>query len=259
MAKLYFRILFISLIATITYGQDSLCVFKMKGTAYLKLAASMEPLKKGRFLNPSATVMLPSSADITAIDASGKAYQLTASGEYGYDQVLKHRVIEKQHSLTTKYLKVIWDELLNKSEEKTIIGGVFRGDIPMLFPKDSSSIVKGKIEFTWQPNEEGGPSYFFLRNKKTNDLFKIETNGSTLGLYKDLPILQSGSEFEWMVSSNPFPNLKNSLFFGFNLIDRETYESRLEAYQELIADLKTIGLTEKEITNTLCTTYGLCK
>lgn len=259
MAKLYFRIFFISLITTLTYGQDSLCVFKMEGTAYLKLAASMEPLKKGRFLNASATVMLPSTADITAIDATGKAYQLTASGEYGYDQVLQHGVIEKQHSMTTKYLKVIWNELLNKSEEKTIIGGVFRGDIPMLFPQDSASVVRGKIQFSWSSNENNSPQYFFLKNKSSSEILKLETNGTSLGLYKDLPIFQEGMEFEWMVSDNAFPNLKNSPFFSFNLIDRETYESRRKEYQALIDDLKTIGLTDKEITNTLCTTYGLCK
>ena len=259
MAKLYFRILFFSLISSIAYGQDSLCVFKLKGSAFVKMASSMEPLKKGRFLNENATVMLPAQADFTAIDASGKAYQLTASGEYGYDQVLKHQVIDKQHSLTTKYLKFIWDELRNKSEEKTIIGGVFRGDIPMLFPNDSVSVVRGKIEFSWQPNEENGSSYFFLRNKTTEEMFKLETNGSTLGLYKDLAILQEGNEFEWMVSDNAFPNLKNSLFFSFKLIDRATYEAQKKNYQALIDDLKKIGLTDSEITNTLCSTYGLCK
>ena len=151
---------------TASYGQDSLCVFQLKGSAYLKMASTMEPLKKGRFLDDNATVLLPASADFTAIDASGQAYKVTNSGEYHYDQLLKHPVIDKQHSLTTKYLKVIWDELRNKSQDKTIIGGVFRGDIPMLFPLDSTTIVKGKIAFEWQPFEEADHSYFFLKNSE---------------------------------------------------------------------------------------------
>ncbi|MBT8269698.1 MAG: hypothetical protein KJN59_10795, partial [Bacteroidia bacterium] len=56
-----------------------------------------------------------------------------------------------------------------------------------------------------------------------------------------------------------FPNLNNLPFFSFKQIDRNTYESLKSDYSDLISDLKSLGLSDKEINRNLCEAYGFCR
>ncbi|MBT8257654.1 MAG: hypothetical protein KJO49_04220, partial [Bacteroidia bacterium] len=183
MEKLFTRFIVVLLLSSPVLAQDSLCVFDLKGAAYLKIQASLEPLGKGSFVGKQSILMLQET-DVTAIDASGRAYQLKGSGEYPYKEILKNKVLEKGGSLTAKYFKLIWDEFLNKENDKIVIGGVFRGEIPMIYPPDSAMVLNRSITFKWEPLWETEMSYFFFRNNDTDEMLKLATNGNSLTLYK---------------------------------------------------------------------------
>ncbi|HRV55067.1 MAG TPA: hypothetical protein P5264_05975 [Mangrovimonas sp.] len=53
--------------------------------------------------------------------------------------------------------------------------------------------------------------------------------------------------------------MDNKTFHGFTLIDRAAYESKKEEFKSVIKELKIAGLTDQEIEQILCETYGLCK
>ena len=197
MEKLLIRCLIGLMVISPVFAQDSLCVIDLKGSAYLKMRSSMEPLGKGSFVNNKAVLMLQET-DVTAIDAKGQAYQLKGSGEYPYRELLENKVLEKGGSLTAKYFKLIWEEFMNKEEDKTIIGGVFRGEIPMVYPPESAMVLDRSISFEWDKLWETELSYFFLRNKQTEEMLKLATDGQQIILYSDNPIFSDGSEYEWM-------------------------------------------------------------
>ena len=254
-----FAIIVLCCFVSILNSQDSLCVFNVKGTAYCKLSNALKPLTKGSFIPKSSNIILAESAEITAIDSKGIAFKVDKAGEYKFNKILQHKAIKNAQGLTTKYLKLIWDELTNKGSGKTIIGGVYRGGILMEFPKDSTKTASSKLVFSWKEHNEDANYYVFIRNIETVEVHKFSTNGTSLTLYNENPIFYEGNEFEWAVSTEEFPNLKNIPFYSFTLIERAEYEAFRSKIKEVINDLKTLGLTDAEIEVSICETYGICK
>lgn len=240
-------------------AQDSLCVFNVKGSVYRKLTNTLKPLTKGMFISKKSTLLVSDSAEITTINSEGRAFQINEAGEYKYKSILEHNTLKNAKGLTSKYFKLIWNELIKNNSGKTIIGGVFRGDVIMESPIDSTKTASSKLTFKWKVDEELSQCYLFIKNTETEDVLKLATNGSELSLYKNNAIFSEGSEFQWTVSKDEFPNLKNIPFYTFTLIDRIQYEDFKSNYEDLINDLKTLGLSNFEIVNSLCETYGICK
>ncbi len=258
MGKSFAIILFCCFVSVLN-AQDSLCVFKVKGTAYCKQSNVLKPLSKGTFIPKSSNLILAESAEITAIDSKGEAFKIDKAGEYKFSKILQHKAIKNAQGLTTKYLKLIWDELTKKGSGKTIIGGVYRGDILMEFPIDSTKTASSKLSFSWKKQNEDANYFIFIRNIETDEVYKFSTNGTTLTLYKDNPIFYEGDDYEWSVSTEEFPNLKNIPFYSFTLIERSEYKALKQEFIEVITDLKALGLTDSEIEESLCKTYGICK
>lgn len=254
-----FIVIALCFFTSLSVSQDSLCVFKVSPDVLGKLNDIKKPLQKGDFLNRKSTVYLTSPSEVTFINSRGDAFILEDIGAYTYKNILGYKALDEQKSLTSKYFKLIWDELLKRDSGKTIIGGVFRGDILMEFPKDSTKMSSSKLTFKWLKNEGVSQYYMFIRNPETEEVFKFATNGSELILYKDNPVFNGGEEFEWTVSTSEFPNLKNIPFYRITLIDRAEYERIKSGFDDLISDLKELGLSSLEIEETLCITYGICK
>ncbi|WP_370001144.1 hypothetical protein [Winogradskyella sp.] len=254
-----FTLILIGLLSLVSTAQDSLCVFKIDGNALAKFDTSNKPIKKGDVLAEKNTVYLTSPSKVTLINSKGEAFKLTNAGTYHYNDILRNEYIENQKSLTSKYFKMIWKELTNKDAEKAIIGGVFRGDVLMEFPKDSAYVASNKLTLKWKTENDSTEYFIFIKNIKTDQILKLATNGSEISVYKDQRFFEDGDEFQWTVLTSEFPNLKNAVFFDFKLISKNDYKTYSEAYSDLIQDLEALGLTDLEIENTICQTYGLCK
>lgn len=254
-----FTIILISFFALVTNAQDSLCVFKIKGVALAKFDKAKKPIKKGDILNETNTVYLSSISNLTLINSDGKVFNLESKGAYNYSDILKNEYVENQKGLTSRYFKMIWKELTNKDAGKTIIGGVFRGDVLMEFPLDSARVASSKIKFNWKADESISQYYVFIKDSNSDEVHKYATNGNELTLYKDNPIFSGSKSFDWAVSTKEFPNLKNIPFYSFTLINRSEYERHKSRFDDLISDLEAIGLSTIEIEETLCNTYGICK
>lgn len=240
-------------------AQDSLCVYKMKFGALVNDNGTKRPLNKGDYLSESSTLYITQPSDILLINDSGEAFKIKKTGTYTYKRMLAFKALDNQKSLTSKYLKLIWDELVKKASGETIIGGVYRGDILMKFPRDSVQTASTKLIFNWKPQNEESNYFIFIRNIETDEIFKFSTNGTSLILYKDNPVFNAGNQYEWSVSTEEFPNLKNILFYSFTLIQRLEYKALKERFSEVISDLKTLGFTDSEIEESICETYGVCK
>lgn len=240
------------------FAQEQLCVLKTdKGILYL--GNPPRELSKGSLINNKDVVSLPNGAMISFIDNDGVLYKLDKPGKYSYTQLKTYKVKKDQSSLTEKYLKYLWEEMTHTAGSGTVVGGVFRGENLMVLPSDSAFVVDSKVRFTWKTNSINNVHYFFLRNRQTQELLKLSTNGSELTLFKENPIFSEGNSFEWYIDTEAFPNLDNKTFNTFTTIDRTAYETKKETYSEFIEDMLDSGLTDVEINQILCETYGLCK
>ncbi len=258
MEKLSFGLIFFLCSLTL-WSQDTLCIYKTKGVAILEHDKTKVPIKKGAYILKQDIVKIPAKSEIIAIDNNGSAYQINKEGSYSLRQLHSFKIKQTSSTLTSNYLKYIWKELTNTKDQEVLIAGVFRGDLLMLSPKDSSQIAGSRITLKWRPIEGEDLYSVFIRNSVTEDVLKIETNGSQLALFDDNPFFNEDDGFQWTVSTDPFPNLDNLPFYSFNLVDRNTYYERLKDYSQLIVDLKALGNSDEEINAILCETYGLCK
>ncbi|WP_248724764.1 hypothetical protein [Seonamhaeicola sp. ML3] len=259
MEKLPFRLVLLLLCFQYLGAQDTLCVYKSKGAFMVEHNNKLNLLQKGTLINKKHLVKVLPQAEFTAIDNSGNTYLVNVNGKYGFRDILNFKSEQKKSNLTAAYFKHIWDELLKTKEDKALIAGVFRSDLLMVSPNNNSKIASSKITFKWQILENTEFYYVFLRNIKTDELLKIETNGSQLALYNESPIFYDSTHFEWAVSQDAFPNLDNLTFFAFELIDRNQYEEEKTAYKDFILDLKSLGVSEEEIEAILCERFKLCK
>jgi len=242
----------------LSYAQDSLCVFNINGSVYAQTAGSLLPISKGMFLNKSTKVMLGESSGITAINDEGSAYQIKTAGEYKYASILRQKALKDSEGLSSKYFKFIWNEMAGKGSKETVIGGVFRGEVLMMSPVDSAKIANSKITFKWQEEIEAEVYYLFIRNVDSDEIIKLATSGTELSIYLDSNI-DIENTIEWSVATTEFPNLKNIPFYTISLIDRNEFYHYLKDFEDLISDLKILGLSKNQIEKTICQTYGICK
>lgn len=252
-------IVLLCLSTAILYAQDSLCVYKTKTGILLNDNGNKRPLNKGDYLNTNSIIYITTLSEVMLINSEGEAFNIKNAGTYSYKNILKNKALDDQKSLTSKYFKLIWDELLNKNSNKTVIGGVFRGDILMESPRDSVKVASSRITFRWKSVTDASLYFIIIRGKDSETVNKFAINGNKFALYKDNPIFSDDIEFKWSVSTSEFPSLKNIPSFTFTLIDRSEYEALKSNYGDLIKDLKAVGLTTTEIEDALCETYGICK
>lgn len=252
-------IILLALSTVLLHAQDSLCVYKTKPGILLNDNGNKRPLSKGDYISAKSSIYMSSASEVMLINSQGEAFNIKNAGTYSYKNILKYKALDEQKSLTSKYFKLIWDELLKRNSNKTIIGGVFRGDVLIESPMDSTKSASSKITFRWKTEADASQYFIFIRAKNSETVYKFATNGNEFIVYKDNPIFSDNIEFEWSVSTSEFPSLKNIPFFTFTLIDRSEYEALKSSYSDLIKDLKAVGLTSTEIEDALCETYGICK
>lgn len=244
-----------------SFCQNKLTVFKMEGHSMSKMGNNaFKTLHPGQSLQQDEKLKITSGGLIFLIDVEGELYELTKAGTYTLSEVLKHHKKTSGGSVSKKYLKYVYANFMNAEEKKeTVQGGVFRGETLMLLPPDSAKVVFSKLKFTWQTADKDVLYYLFIRNPMTEEVLKFETNGSQLALYKNHPFFSVDNNYEWTVTEQAFPSLKNLKFYSFSLIQRNAFEKAKEPYTALIADLKEMRYSENEILEILCKTYGLCR
>ena len=256
MEKLCFGLILfcLGLVTASAQVQDSLCVFATKGTVLLKKTG--RPLYKGDYIRKDDILKLTKSSLITAIDHNGSAYQYQQAGECSFKKLLtaKRGLL---HNLTVRYLKFLYLEFTGKQKKETVIAGVYRGNELLLMPPDSALVSNRNLKFVWQ-DANTNLYYFFLRNKATEELFKIGVSGTEIKLYEDMSIFRNSTQFEWTVDSREYPDLKNIGWNRLEVLDGKIVEKKMRDYIGFASDLKNLGFSNSEIHDLLCSTYCIC-
>ncbi|RNC86710.1 MAG: hypothetical protein ED556_04635 [Winogradskyella sp.] len=257
MAKYAFILIFCFTFQS-AFTQDSLCVFKVNGSVLKTSANAIQVVKKGDYIIRSDKFVLDNASNILSIDKLGNAYVLNQKGNYSFKDFISNKESKSSSGLTSKYFKLIWKELRNANGNATLIGGVFRGEQLMIFPRDTVKIASSKIAFGWKRADEDSKYYVFIRDIENDKTAKFELNTNELTLYKANPIFSNGTFFEWVVTTDEFPNLDNLTFFSFELINKSEYKSLIKDYSAFQQELKALGFSSEDIKNAICEAYGIC-
>jgi hypothetical protein len=257
MAKYSYLIFF--LFVQFAISQDTLCVFRVNGSVLKLNSGQIQPLKKGDYIVKSDKIMLEEASNILTIDKNGVAYMLGKKGSHSFSNVLSNKETKTKSGLTSKYFKLIWRELKRAKASHTLIGGVFRGEQLMLYPRDNIKIAGSVIEFLWESAEKNSDYYLFIRDTKNDKLSKFKLNITSFSIYKSSTIFANSKFFEWCVTTEEFPNLDNLPFFSFELISKSEYQNLRQSYQGLVFDLQSLNFDNNTIYAELCKAYGLCK
>jgi hypothetical protein len=258
MGKPYIVILFCLSFFNI-HAQNNLCVFKTSNKSIVKSGEVNKTLKKGDFLKEGQNVLVFEPTNLVLIDSVGNAFSIKEAGTYSYQDILKNPFTGDKQSLTSKYFKLVWDEMTNNKPEKTVIGGVFRGDVLMKFPRDSTRIAGREISLEWKVSEKEHTYFIYIKNLTTDEFLVLSSKTNALSFYKNRSFFDEGNTYEWTVSKNEFPDIDNAAFYSFSIIKSSEYEKIRKMHIGVIKDLKKIGLTNAEVEESLCEIYGLCK
>ncbi len=256
MEKLFQILIFFSC-CQFAIAQESLCVFSSAGSNYIETGSIRKLAKKGDLISKKDKLVM-SSGNIIAIDNNGNTYTIAKPGTFAFKKLLAFRQKSTNNAITGKYFKLVWNELTGNTVKQKIIGGVFRGEVLMELPKDSSKVLETKAALRWKP-AEGKSVFIFIRNKTTDEILKLESDGSQLTLFGDNPIFDEGKEFEWTVSEREFVNLKNVVFYSFSFIDKKTYDEHEKKYSDFVAELRNLNISRPQIDQILCETYKFCR
>ncbi|MDO6597763.1 hypothetical protein Q4512_12630 [Oceanihabitans sp. 2_MG-2023] len=265
MEKLLFSkliLLFISLISFVGYSQESYFVFKSVGNPLLN---SVTKVKKGNKLKTDDIIQLKPNDSLLIVDDKGNLFQLpnnnSSKTEYPITEINDYKATTDVSSFSKKYLSYVWNQFSKKGDTKEHTGVVYRSSLDslMLNPVDSIKIYRPEIEFSWIPESTGKPMYFLLQEKGDYDyVHKIGVTGNHLALFVDKKLLVPGKEYLWAISNTKYPNLNTIDFYSFTILDKDTFEVEKSNLQDLISDLKKLGLSKLEIKTILCKDYKLC-
>lgn len=255
MGKLFIKIVLFLFFVQVSYAQESLCVYKVSGIVTLN--KKTKSLSKGSLINKTDVVKLSAKSKLIAIDNEGTLFELNKLGNYAFSSILKNKKATEQSGLTSKYFKFVWSELTHEKETKNSIAGVFRGYVLMKYPPENASLAGQKVVLKWDGDMQSS-YYLFIRNVTDDSLLKLETNGNQITIYTDSEIFKNGNAFEWSVTTEEFPNLKNIPFYRFTTISYSEYSDEIKKHQPLIEELRKLGLNENEISTEICKNSGLC-
>lgn len=259
MEKLFIKLIVFVACLQALQAQDSLCVYAIKGTVLKTVLSKKTPLSKGDVISALHKLTILPQSQLTAISKQGDLFVVDQEGKYTLKQLVAFKQKREEKNVSALYFKFLWAELTHHTEKKTVIAGVFRGNVLMQSPIDSAIITHSRIALEWQKDDHDALYYVFLRNKKTGIIHKFETNGSHLVFYPQNPIFEGSTAFEWAATTEAFPKVNNMPFYTFTLLDREAYEQQKMKYQALITEMKALDYNDLDIDKALCAIYKLCK
>lgn len=259
MEKLY---LSIALIATLFFSealvaQTNYCVFKVTGEPVL---ANGNKLSKGSLITSGNTIKVGASEHVLLVDESGQLYDIGENKEAGFDAIPSFKRVAETASFSEKYLSYVWKKFTKQKAAGEHLGVTYRNDrvYLQLAPNDSIKIYVPEIHFSWVTDEPDDKSYFLIKKAGSDHMTKVGVVGNKLHLFVDNRLLQPGEEYQWAVSKEKFPDLTSINLQSFTLLTAKQFKELKPEIEALKTDMISLGFSEDEIKEMLCTDYKLC-
>lgn len=232
------------------------CVFQVEGKPMLNDSVVMA---KGMFVREPDFLTLGEEDKLLLTDVEGVMYEISKKAIIPYGRIERYTKKESQSPFTLTYLKYIWEKLWER-EEKQNIGVVFRAPnyTAPITPLDSVQIYMPEVMFSWEASKTGEMQYFYLQQKGSESILKMATNGSTLVIPVGGFLLRPGESYRWAVTPENDLNSEYLQFSSFDLLDKKSFDARMNELNGARMEFMTLGLSEEEIKQTFCEDKNLC-
>jgi hypothetical protein len=157
-------------------------VYLIKGRATIKeINGKTLKVKQHHLLHHDDILRLKTGAELTLVDKDANFILLKSAGNYKVD-TLYNKNIRNPESITKKYLKLLWHELLEPTEDYAVFkkesltelsGGVSRGGKKcdnLIFPINGLKISEDTIHFVWLQTNHSGIYNFTISDEKGKKL-----------------------------------------------------------------------------------------
>ena len=257
---LFSRLIFIILCTVFTaecLGQESYYVYQKTGEPKF---SSNKKANRGVYFEALDTLRLSDDEKVTLVNRSGEIFALAGPNTFVFQDISKNKVQLNQTSFTSKYFTYVWTQFTNHRKSKQEAGVVYREDRTIIkhFPVDSAKLFQPSIFFRWENNSENEMVYFFLKQQNKEHITKIGTPSDSILLYVDNNLLKKGSDYNWAISPEPFPSLKDLKYSTFYLLDDNSFQELKTEMEVLIKTFTLLGYPEARIKEAICADYKFC-
>jgi len=257
--------LFLSLIGTLLFfcsfsvNAQEYAVFKSNGKSINIVNNTENSIKKGNVITKGIISVIAKDT-LLLLDTNGVFYQLNTEKKYALADISSYEKQQSEEGFSKKYFSYVWKQMKSKDQTPNHTGNVYREDKnnALTSPKDSISIYKNEIEFTWEENIKQEHSYFFLKNTSTNSMTIIKIDGTSLSLFTDNNVLVKGNSYSWGIAHEKYPAFDRVKFNSFDFLSQEQYSKYILKYNHIKKDLNKLGYTNTEINKFICEYFNLC-
>ena len=213
-----------------------------------------EQAKRGVFIKPTHALQLANHAEAMLIGADGRSMLLKTPGRFTFQQLKQRFRTQHNQTVVSAFFAYVFEKFLmegqNAGTKQKVAASVFRSEVMMQIPADSSLVTELPVKMSWK----GNPSIPYILSKesagKTADtlLRKSTTFNATadwLGV-TDKPAL-----VRWKVypaDSKQADAIAGYLFLIPATTDRNIVEQQLQQLRSSYArEPKLLRMMEKDL------------
>ncbi|WP_143751877.1 hypothetical protein [Maribacter sp. 4U21] len=239
-------------------AQEDYFVFKVSGEPMLNNSTL---IKRGTVFMKPNMMNIKEQDTVFLINQLGELFELNVPNTYSIKSIENFRKKSNRSSLSIGYFSYVWKQFSNQKEIRQRPGVVYREDrtIKLSEPMDSIRFNVPAIEFSWKNNTDASRVYFHLQDLDNNHISKIGTDTSSIILYRDNVLLQSGRSYKWAVTAQAFPDFGKLDFNSFELLTKKEYEKLKTEMKTLEKALLVLGFSEEDIKTAICLDYKFCE
>lgn len=217
-------------------AQEAIKVFYTRGDAKIVENKTETPCVRGMNLS-SGVLVVEEGGIVILVSAAGQNLKIADPGEYAYKSLVK-LYKSAEGNLTQEYFKYVWSQMSEGDDDKKVAEvrtAVYRGDIAMFLPPDSTVIYSQQIPFTWKGGNE--KQYFYLWSDDQK-LLAFQTADSMLTMDMDAFVFEPGAHYQWEVATtNPPPaNLPKNTFRVLSGKEAKQVDMELKQFEIQISD-----------------------
>lgn len=232
-------------------------VYLVSGSATLtKPKAKPILIKQNQLVYKSDVLVLRKGTEVTLADKDGNFLVLNKAKTYIAGELSKNVTKRNKDGLTTKYLKLLYEELLDpshnfekfiKGNKAGVIAGVSRGENDcgnMIFPSERLKTSSASIVFKWHATNPSSEYSFFIYDSSASEIVKLNVKDSQQSINITEKLHGKTGKYYWLVSSKDSKTgtCEDEVPIGFELL---TPENEKEQAERLIAGMDNGNMEKK--------------
>ena len=260
------KLLFI-LLLPVHYCQAQLpryFVYLVKGEAMIsKQGTKPVVVQQNALVYKDNLITLKKNAEVTLADNEGRFLVLHSAGSYITTDIEKRNPFKKPDPVTIKYLKLLWNELLNPEVDYVkfkqnniagVYGGVERGVTGsecqnLIFPVNGVKMADESVHFKWHQTSSTHTYNFIIYDNERKEVVNLPVKDTQVNLSIAHSLSSIPAKYYWLVKGEK-PGCEDEVPLMFEIITRQDIDKIASSFKPLQAkdisnQLRAINTMEK--------------